>query len=169
MAGDAPPGPALASSAGLKPFVENKDVSRPFHPQILRRPVQAPPEPPLGPPEFVEGRLTPPSRLSFDRRDSQPQEHKQTLLSLFNKPSPLVSPLSPQNGSIVSPLSEKPPQLGNLASTLPERSRSRIGSLTSVAGEGAAQSSGRQTPRATPLERNFLLGYLEGIAKGEGR
>ena len=186
--------PAHKSSAIAIPVAESKEALKPFQPQILRKPPQpqpppqplpyettagrlTPPPPQAPPTETIAGRLTPPSlpppsqhRLSLDRRDSQPQEHKQALLSLFNKPSPVPSPSMTVQTALVSPLSDRTALGENLASALPTPSRSRIGSLTSMIGDGSVRlSSGKQTPRTTPVDRTFLLGYLEGVAKGDRR
>ena len=161
------------SSATARTLTESKEAPKPFQPQILRRPPQpqSPPQPLLY--ETTAGRLTPPphpDRLLVDRRDSHPREHKQALLSLFNKPSPVNSPSLSAHTAIVSPLSDRTALADNLGSSLPTPSRSRIGSLTSMIGDGSVRlSSGKQTPRTTPVDRTFLLGYLEGVAKGDRR
>ena len=186
--------PAHMPHAAAKAVVESKELPKPFQPQILRRPLQpqpppqplpfestagrlTPPPPQSLPTETFAARLTPPSlppppqhRPSFDRRDSQPQERKQALLSLFNQPSPVRSPSISARTAIVSPLSDRTAPGENLASVVPTPSRSRIDSLTSMIGDGPMRvSSGKQTPRTTPVDRTFLLGYLEGVAKGDRR
>ena len=185
---------AHTSSPAAKTVVETKEAPKPFQPQILRRPPQPQPSPQPLPYETTAGRLTPPPpqspptqatagrlaspslppppqhRLPFDRRDSQPQEHKQALLSLFNKPSSVASPSVSVPTAIVSPLSDRTIRGENVVIALPIPSRPRIGSLTSVIGDGSVRlTSGKQTPRTAPVDRSFLLGYLEGVAKGDRR
>jgi len=170
----APPN-TMASTPAPPPF---RTAPAPQHqPQILRRPphLQAPlhdsiisPIDPLPSPNLNVG------------RGKQTQDHKQTVLSLFNKPSPATTPNPMDLEALISP-----PPLGSANSSvfddnrtpteaLPSAGleRSRVGSLPSVAGDGSAKvSSGRQTPRTTttPKDRSFLLGYLEGVARAEGR
>lgn len=186
--------PAPVSFTAARTVAESKEASKPFQPQILRRPPQPQPPPQPLPYETTAGRLTPPPpqplpteivaggstspalpppphrRLSFDRRDSQPQEHKQALLSLFNRPSPAASLSTSAHTVVVSPLSDRTGLGEYLASAFPEPSRSRIDSRTSTIGHGSGRlSSGRQTARTTPVDKKFLLGYLEGVAKGDRR
>lgn len=179
---DMPPTPALKGHpAPLKPF----------HPQILHRPAQPGDtnEPsPIQP-------LPSPIRNILANRTSQPADHKKSLLSLFTKPSPVISPTltAPTSASaidpasLVSPLSEKATpreradaafaklslNIGGFAQehTAPPVSPSRTSSINAVvAGVGGKEraAGGRETPtsRTTPVDRNFLLGYLEGVAKG---
>lgn len=126
------------------------------------------------------------AQAAFDRRESQTEPQRRALLSLFGKGP---SPQPPVNASgIISPVSPLPeksslqhsPALGD--NTL---ARSRIGSITNLSaseGKGLAfmqqqqqqqpkhehGAQGRKTP-VTPIDRSFLLGYLEGVAKGQKR
>ena len=119
----------------------------------------------------------PPPR-HFPRTDDnakQTQDHKKTLLSLFNKALPATSPGSFSETTKTSPLIEKPytekpsPQDPSPLIT-PLTSRSRVGSYTSTIGEGRIRSNNvRQTPGTTSVDKDFLLGYLNGIASGEKR
>ena len=169
---------------------------KPFHPQILRRP--APGEDPTEPSPIQP--LPSPKHTLLTNRTTQPTDHKKSLLSLFTKPSPLVSPAAtaPSSAidpaSIVSPLSEKPTprQQADVAfaqttrdiGALPQKfsrfpstvkvptSPSVTSSVKAVvaggAGGGERASGGKKapTPRTTPVDKNFLLGYLEGVANG---
>lgn len=151
--------PRGASGHRNKPSSEG--LPKPFLPQILRRPVQPSQQPPstASPPAAMSQH-----RLSFDRGDSQPKEQKQTLLSLFGKPAIATPPRLSASSAVVSPIQAKPPHADGMRD---EIARSRIGSVSSLIGDGIARSgSGRQTP-ITPNERSFLLGYLESVAKGE--
>ena len=163
---------------------------KPFHPQILRRPANAedPNEPsPIQP-------LPSPKHSLHANRPTQPADHKKSLLSLLTRPSPLTSPaptapasaIDPAN--FVSPLSEKPtpreqaeaafapitrdgrmPQQ-DISSRFPVQaalSPSRSSSVKAVvAGVGGKERDAAATPRTTPVDRSFLLGYLEGVANG---
>ena len=150
-----------------------------FQPQILRRPAQ--PEK-----QFQDQSMPPPPPRSVPSPLSEPEkplpnaDHKKTLLSLFTKDSPKMSPgiSKPDYSAFVSPISARPSSFSlpprESSSTLPYP-RSRIGSVVSpLKDEGevtpSPMGSGRRTPKTTsPLDRDFLLGYLEGVAKKEGR
>ena len=169
---------------------------KPFHPQILRRP--APGEDPTEPSPIQP--LPSPKHTLLANRTTQPTDHKKSLLSLFTKPSPLVSPAAtaPSSAidpaSVVSPLSEKPTprqqadvafaQITRDIRALPQEisefpSSVKVGvspSITSsvkavVAGGAVGRdgtTGGKKAPtlRTTPVDRSFLLGYLEGVANG---
>ena len=169
---------------------------KPFHPQILRRP--APGEDPTEPSPIQP--LPSPKHTLLANRTTQPTDHKKSLLSLFTKPSPLVSPAAtaPSSAidpaSVVSPLSEKPTprqqadvafaQITRDIGTLPREisgfpssvkvavSPSVSSSVKAVVAGGAGgrerATGGKKapTPRTTPVDRSFLLGYLEGVANG---
>ena len=169
---------------------------KPFHPQILRRP--APGEDPTEPSPIQP--LPSPRHTLLANRTTQPTDHKKSLLSLFTKPSPLVSPAAtaPSSAidpaSVVSPLSEKPTtqqqadvafaQITRDIGALPREvsgfpssvkvaaSPSRTSSVRAVVAGGAGgrekAAGGKKapTPGTTPVDRSFLLGYLEGVANG---
>lgn len=164
---------------------------KPFHPQILRRP--APTEDPSEPSPIQP--LPSPKHTLLANRTTQPADHKKSLLSIFTKPSPLVSPAvtAPTSAidptGVISPLSEKPtpreqadaafaniakdvrplPQEINLFPIQAAVSPSRTSSVKAVVAVGGNQNraatASRKTP-TTPVDRKFLLGYLEGVAKG---
>ena len=149
-----------------------------YQPQILRRP------PHLKPSDH-DSILSPidplPSPKHTLGREKQTQDHKQSLLSLFNSPTPVPKPTPVDPEVLISPKaieSRGQTQFVNVANPAGEAmfpaglERPRIGSVLSFSGEANAKAStGRQTPRATttPKERSFLLGYLESVAKGEKR
>lgn len=170
----APPN-TIASTPAPPPF---RTAPAPQHqPQILRRPphLQA---------SLHDSIISPidplPSPKHNVGRGKQTQDHKQTLLSLFNKPSPATTPNPMDLEALISP-----PPLESASSSIFDDNRtptealpsaglerSRVGSFPSVTGDGSAKvSSGWQTPRATttPKDRSFLLGYLEGVVRAEGR
>lgn len=163
---------------------------KPFHPQILRRP--APTEDPSEPSPIQP--LPSPKHTLLANRPTQPTDHKKSLLSLFTKSSPLVSPAvtAPTSAvdptGVISPLSEKPtpreqadaafaniakdiralPQDMNLFPIQTAVSPSRTSSVKAVVAVGGNQkraTGSRKTP-TTPVDRSFLLGYLEGVANG---
>ena len=147
-------------------------------PQALRRP-------PHLKPSQVDSILSPIEPLPSPKHSfgsgKQTQDHKQSLLSLFNTPPPVMRSAAVSPEALVSP-----PPIGSASrfsfeegkkqvrEAVPSAGleRKRMNSLASTVGEGGGNmSSGRQTPRTTttPSERSFLLGYLEGVARGEKR
>ena len=156
------------STRRSKKSAESKDSLKPFQPQILKRPVEDPPPAPKDPPSHPVPTLITRDSFLRDGRSSQTQEQKSVLLSLFGKPSPMVPVAATFNESLVSPLSAKPPTSSSIPSPVGTMARSRIGSLTSLTEDGLM--SGSQTPKATasPVDKKFLLGFLDGVAK-EGR
>ncbi|KAI9718371.1 MAG: hypothetical protein M1812_004092 [Candelaria pacifica] len=149
--------PSRNSQAIPAPLQQPAPPSKPFQPQILRRPAQVVPQAQAGP---ASARVyQPPVNSQVNR----PTDHK---LSLFSIPSTVDTPSPTSFSTVVSPLTEK---LSGLDTTGATYSRSRIGSITSLKGEEPGRKppgSGSQTPH-TPVDRSFLLGYLEGVVKGE--
>lgn len=179
---DMPPTPDLKGHAA---------PLKPFHPQILRRPAH--PEDANEPSPIQP--LSSPKHNLIPNRTTRTVDHKKSLLSLLTKPSPVISPAltAPASASaidsagLVSPLSEKPTprqqadaafakstrDIAGFAQqhTAPSVSTSRASSINAVvAGRGgkdrATDGTRTPTPRTTPIDRSFLLGYLEGVAKG---
>ncbi|MCJ1242383.1 mRNA-decapping enzyme subunit 2 [Varicellaria rhodocarpa] len=159
------PTPTSLSKAN-KQIVE---TSKPFAPQILRRPPQEQhPKPethsPLSPLYIVTKDNVIPDGPSTSG-DPAP-DHRHSLLSLFNKPSPGPSPLTPTYKPFVSPLSEKPVRSESTVPFPLDSPRSRMGSL----GDGSVaikdgKDSGRQTPRTNPADKMVLLNFLDDIIK----
>ncbi|KAI4155379.1 MAG: hypothetical protein LQ340_001021 [Diploschistes diacapsis] len=145
------------------------DSPKPFQPQILKRPVGVPP--PMKQPVVKQPQpqkiLSRPTNLEEPSHD-QAFDQRAALLSLFGRPGTNRSLIGPSAGLPVSPLSEKPVGESVLASPTGV-GRSRVGSIQSKEGD-ALLGSGRQTPKVTasPHDRKFLLGFLDGVAK-EGR
>ncbi|KAL9002567.1 MAG: hypothetical protein Q9188_004513 [Gyalolechia gomerana] len=182
-------GPAVPHSAG-----QNADTHRPPTPkQILRRPVQSEkPQtqqepfllPPVRPPS--QQRETPsPLSASDDRLPPKPS-HKATLLSLFTKASPPVTssetPPRPDMSAFVSPVAAKPPSFFSAPPKVTNKTYAGAPALNGMAytqdGIGNAESrdntvggQSRHAPKKTTsdVDRNFLLGYLESVARKEGK
>jgi mRNA-decapping enzyme subunit 2 len=131
-----------------------------FQPQILKRPVANSPKTALSP---TVAAFSPPALLnhtSSARTPVQSTTHQQSLLSLFAKAQTPVTTL-PIQGDLNAANQKLPP--------LQSTGRSRVGSLASGAGDGAASRRGSQTP-ISPADRGFLLSYLDDVvAKGSQR
>ena len=159
-----------ATSAQSKPAKVRQEASKPFQPQILRRPgpaQQSPKELAARSPAQESPRTQP--DLSVDRKSSQAQEHRQALLNLFAVPGSQNSPTTPGHTANVSPMSEKPTRPGSVVPPPLTLSTSKLGNVSSLVGDGGLKTnSGKTTPKTTPVNRSFLLGYLEGVARGEG-
>ena len=149
-----------------KTKMEPKFSPKPFHPQILQRPVKQEPLSQATSPKYEKVAPVVGNGITLDQSPRQTQEHRSNLLSLFIKTSPVMA-TSIQTRAPISPISGK---FARQASFLPsplEPPRSRIGSLHSISGDGML-SSGKQTPRPSPVDKQFLLGFLDQVAK-QGR
>ncbi|KAL6721789.1 mRNA-decapping enzyme subunit 2 [Lecanora helva] len=165
-----------------------------FQPQILRRPAHLddPSEPsPIQP-------LPSPQHNAFPKpRPTQPGDHKKSLLSLFTKPSPVISPPSAapisaiDPSALISPLAGPSPEekadaafarlsksVGKLSSpgngeTAQDLKNPplRTDSIDAVAAEGSKNGhvSEKQTPvsKTTPTDKAFYLGFLNSVAEGK--
>ena len=165
------PKPSRARESPRRPKrpADPKDSPKPFQPQILKRPVETPPPAPKeASPRPIPTLITRDTFL-LEGQSSQTQEQKNTLLSLFGKSSP-ITPANPTPfaESLVSPLSAKPPPTSSMPSPIGTVARSRIGSLTSLAEDGLGSLSLTPKAAASPVDKKFLLGFLDGVAK-EGR
>ncbi|MCJ1431292.1 mRNA-decapping enzyme subunit 2 [Xylographa pallens] len=118
----------------------------------------------------------------LDRRSSQTHEQKTALLSLFSKPSTtpsaMLPPPTPTRLPTVSPVLDKPTRV---KTTIPSRSnsilpspldiaRSRMGSWNSFIADGdksavLGPASGKQTPKPSPVDKKFLLGFLDEVVR----
>lgn len=175
------------------PDLKGQDAPpKPFLPQILRRP--ALPDD-ANEPSPIQPLPSPKQKLFMDRRSTQPNDPKKSLLSLFTKPSPIISPPSaaaPMSAidpsALISPISGLPPQKQADAAfarpaTLfgkssdekdtplapPRVSLSKRSSTNNIVADGvkSENSNVKRTPtmKSTPIDKSFLLGYLEGVAK----
>jgi mRNA-decapping enzyme subunit 2 len=140
-----------------------------MHDHGITQPLSAQPQPQPFKPTILARPKVPhapsPGTKFFDRRDTLPTEQKDMLLSLFGKPA---QPNTPNVMSPVSPLPEK----ASLHQT-PQENRSRISSIASVsAGEPAPPAiqkvkdvPPKQKSPVTPVDKSFLLGFLNDVAK----
>ena len=161
-----------------RPQTRTQNSPKPFQPQILKRPTgKFPPVvQPMGEslrseplrPQAPHKILTRPVAGAEDSQ-VQPFDQKAALLSLFGRSNTNLSSSGLPMGLPVSPLSEKP-AVDNDAASPTVVGRSRIGSIQSL--EAEAFGSGRQTPKviASPHDnKKFLLGFLDGVAREEGK
>jgi mRNA-decapping enzyme subunit 2 len=122
----------------------------PFQPQILRRPTHPLPKAPP----------------AFDRRSSQSAQQTQALLSLFGKPStPIASPLASTTPTITT----SPPG-GTEASIRPFSDGKRVaGPAVKSPVSVRPQMSPKKSSSISDVNKGFLLGYLEDVAKSSRR
>jgi mRNA-decapping enzyme subunit 2 len=165
--------------APVKPFQAPEPVKH-FQPQILRRSEKSEYEGLMAAaprPETAERKPSLPGRQSsaqglapqgnFDRRPSQTIEQKASLLSLFNKAhaspsSGFATPLD--SGAVVYP---EPTAASGFVS--PMSSRHRPSSGGTISRHGTPSDNGAQghiNRTSSPSNKAFLLGFLEGVAKG---
>ncbi|KAL9014913.1 MAG: hypothetical protein Q9173_000468 [Seirophora scorigena] len=131
--------------------------------------------------QSIEKREAPSPLSGSDRRGSVKPDHKATLLSLFTRTSsPTTSRPSsrPDLSAFVSPMTAQPPSLFPKGSNdeIPDWKVSNFTSARNDIGEGAIEDAAKngesqQTAKKTTndADRKFLLGYLEGVARKEGR
>ncbi|OJD25942.1 hypothetical protein ACJ73_02681 [Blastomyces percursus] len=176
-------------SSPPKRNVKLSEITKPFQPKILRRPVKEDLEASL-----PNGTVTvsafslsekdpmpdhprdKPTQISvnYDRRPSQTALQKEALLSLFGKASPSPTPLSseqnrasppapksPPRSAIISPVEMSSPQVGISAARGPAP-LSRRESISPVGG-----NESRKAAPTSPRDKAFLLGYLDNIANGK--
>jgi mRNA-decapping enzyme subunit 2 len=105
---------------------------------------------------------------NFDRRPSQTNEQKASLLSLFNKahasPSPVFA--APLDSGVAVGYQEPTAPSGFVS---PMSSRHRPSSGGTISRHGTPSDSGAQghiNQTSSPSNKAFLLGFLEGVAKG---
>lgn len=145
---------------------------QPSQTQILRRPgpvLRASQD--LAVPSPIQPLPSPKVNTRLISGKTQSKDHKNLLLSLFSKPSPLTTPTTINPAGVISPLSEKTAFQRTQSPAVPTTAtRSRMDSLTSAAGERSIKmGSVIQTPRTAPADKTILLGYLEEVAKGGRR
>lgn len=160
-------------------------VTKPFQPKILRRPDKDNMDKSLPsdtvtvsefshrsrdvPIESKERKGSVESTLS-NRQPTQNAEQKETLLSLFGKPkSPTIAQpnqavlnsVQTPASDVVSPFGKQLPSREQTP-TLSEYKKGRNDSIASVVSQSTSRSKA-----TSPADKAFLLGYLEGVAKGK--
>lgn len=145
---------------------------KPFQPQILRRSEKSDYDKMLMAAPKIENNIRKPSlpglhtnsselapHTNFDRRPSQTAAQKEALLSLFGQPA--VSPGTSSHVQLdTRAANQHAPTLSGLVSPLSSFQLHSSGEGTSSEGEMA---SNRVT---SPTNKEFLLGYLQGVAQG---
>lgn len=143
---------------------------QPFKPKILRRPVVEEDFEANLPtrtvavssfsnrkPTLEENESTSPPKLHPASRPSQTATQRETLLSLFGKPSPVNS----QANSVTAKSPASAASSPFIGSDPAEFARSK-GPLSSAVSVEATRSKD-----TSPVDKAFLLGYLNGVAKGK--
>ena len=158
---------------------EAPEPIRNFQPQILRRSEKPGYEALMATApqtEAIERKLSLPgvgidtqglaAQSNFDRRPSQTAEQKASLLSLFSK-----APVSPSPVSTTAfdsrAVNQQPAAFSGFVS--PISSRNRPSSGDSISRHGTPSDAGAHTNSqqvSSPSNKAFLLGFLEGVAKG---
>lgn len=147
---------------GSKPSSES--LPKPFQPQILRRPAQVSQRSPLTPSSVASV----PSAASFQQATSTDRRGSDSKASKHRVPVPVNKPVKVASSGPLSLLSTELPVQAEPAHIDTARVtpvRSRIASVFSSAEDGSPKPSSPLTPN----DRSFLLGYLQGVAKGERR
>lgn len=171
-----PPGSRTPSQSRTNK-AKQTEPQKPFQPQILRRPERSGSEIdiPLRPKAVAEsdqrdaGSLTKEMETPVyaDRRPSQTAAQREALLSLFGKKSDASGSQSPGSISIQT-LIAKPSSSSVISPLSPTIAPSAVGGP--VSGRGTPAENETQTPAShrvsSPDNKAFLLGFLEGVAKG---
>ncbi|KAJ5408853.1 hypothetical protein N7509_002736 [Penicillium cosmopolitanum] len=173
--GPSPPQPPQPAQIGAPAPV------KPFQPQILRRSEKTDYDQLMAAPQKADNLDRKPSlpglqtdtaelspQTSFDRRPSQNASQKEALLSLFGKPA--ASPTPPSTTQLDSRavnhhLSHASGLVSPLSSLHLNPSSGDSISRRGTPSEGDAGPSGANNV-SSPSNKAFLLGYLQGVAKG---
>lgn len=138
------------------------EAPKPFQPKILRRSEKPTSGNALPMRTKTDGEAKPEPEPNFPRRPSQTAAQKEALLSLFGKQS-LQSNNPPTGQFNIQTSATKPSPASASVSPLSP------GNLPS-GGPGAAPENDIQSPTGSrvtsPADKAFLLGFLEGVAKG---
>jgi mRNA-decapping enzyme subunit 2 len=180
-----PPKAKMATSSPKRaPKSSTKEPSKPFQPQILKRPQTREGEGNTTAPEPAKVPAAPDAALLSsasmsrevssekdpvigERKLSQAEAHKQTLLSLFGRPSPSAPKGNQTPSRVVSPLSMS--QLVSPREEVPISAlepKSRVSSGTSTTGNPVRPGIEKRQTGAE--NKAFLLGFLGRMATQEG-
>jgi mRNA-decapping enzyme subunit 2 len=180
-----PPKAKMATSSPKRaPKNSTKEPSKPFQPQILKRPQTREGEVNTTVPEPAKAPAVPDAALLSsasmsrevssekdpvmgERKLSQAEAHKQTLLSLFGGPSPSAPKGNQTPSRVVSPLSMS--QLVSPREEVPISAlepKSRVSSGTSTTGNPVRPGIEKRQTGAE--NKAFLLGFLGRMATQEG-
>ncbi|KAJ6036990.1 hypothetical protein N7540_001269 [Penicillium herquei] len=162
--------PMHVAQASHQPPVQQPQAPepvKPFQPQILRRSEKADYEGLMAagssgsPAQVPATDLSPPT--SFDRRPSQTNAQKEALLSLFGK-----SPASPSPASAEAQHDPGMAQHSAASGYVSPMSSRRFPSSGESLSRHGTPSEVDMVPNriASPNNKAFLLGYLQGVAKG---
>ncbi|KAI2088115.1 mRNA-decapping enzyme subunit 2 [Ophidiomyces ophidiicola] len=166
---------AATSQSPQKRNVKISEITKPFKPRILRRPDKDNLDACLPARTVVVSAFTKPKketleeepetaketpqRLDYDRRQSQPNSQKETLLSLFGKADPPETKPASYRAELMSHF--KSPAQDNPAGDAFHQS-------TAVPPPCTGESQPPTHKKATsPVDKEFLLGYLNGVAMGK--
>lgn len=166
-----PPPGSRASSQSRVSKAKQTEPQKPFQPQILRRTertgseIDIPLRPKAAPePDQREQGMEPP--VHVDRRPSQTATQREALLSLFGKKSDASD--SPSSGPVNIQTSAAKPSSSSVISPLSPSIAPSAGEPVSRRGTPGENDMETQSAHrvSSPDNKAFLLGFLEGVAKG---
>lgn len=143
------------------------EAQKPFQPKILRRSEKAELDNALPVRTKPDAELQTEPDPNFARRPSQTAAQKETLLSLFGKQS--IPSSSPPSGQLnIQTSTAKPSAASATVSPLSPRNLPTGSGVASGYGVPSDSDVNSQsgTRVASPVNKAFLLGFLEGVAKG---
>ncbi|KKK15481.1 hypothetical protein ARAM_001344 [Aspergillus rambellii] len=168
-----------ASQAPSRPRsakAKSPEPAKPFQPQILRRsdnanvqsilPIRTKEPEATGPqgilpqvPDHKAAPIAPTAPSDFPRRPSQTAAQRETLLSLFSKQttSPKVSPTEPLDLQTSASKASAAPSVVSPLSPLSHPTRN---------GTSSDDDNRASNKVASPVNKAFLLDFLQGVAKG---
>ncbi|KAI9672003.1 MAG: mRNA-decapping enzyme subunit 2 [Trizodia sp. TS-e1964] len=125
-----------------------------FQPQILRRPAQGTQSTAPAPQSPTTGPSAPP--------EAAPTDTKKALLALFGKPPPAV----PSYSTLVSPLNGRLSFIETINTAGKSLPKNLV--LPAIGQQSQVKIKGKGVSQTSPIDKKFLLGYLEGVARGAG-
>ncbi|KAJ5098512.1 hypothetical protein N7532_005513 [Penicillium argentinense] len=163
--------------------VQTPESAKPFQPQILRRSEKAGYDQSMiaaNKPNDIDRKLSLPGlqkntdelspQTNFGRRPSQNAAQKEALLSLFGKPAVSPTPPSaehPDSRTVTQQAAHASGLVSPLSSMHPNASSGESISRHGTPSEGDNISGANQL--SSPNHKALLLGYLQGVAKGNKR